>query len=149
MHLVLTRQIFLRYGGYALVVFWIYTFSIPTYRLLENVLLGRYYYFDDLPFYFFAFCIAPIIFASYLKALDSSSLKTEHSKVKLISLWIFLWIISGLLLFFGLAFLGALFQSFEGGPSNFIEFVFASIPFLLLGGFAYLSRFLYKTKKDW
>ena len=148
MQLVLTRQNFLRYGGYALVVFWIYTFSISTYRLLENVLLGRYYYFDDLPFYFFAFCIAPIILASYLDALDSS-LKAENSKVKLISLWIYLWIISGLLLFFGLVFFGALFQSFQGGPSNFIEFVFASIPFLLLGGFAYLSRFLYKTKKDW
>lgn len=146
---VLTRQIFLRYSGYALVVFWIYTSSMPTYRLLENVLLGRYYYFDDLPFYFFAFCIAPIIFASYLDALDSSSLKTENLKVKLIFLWIYLWLISGLLLFFGLAFLGALFESFQGGLSNFLEFVFASIPFLLLGGFAYLSRFLYKTKKDW
>ena len=50
---------------------------------------------------------------------------------------------------FWLGLLGALFQSFQGGPSNFIEFIFASIPFLLLGGFAYLSRFLYKTKKDW
>ena len=102
MQLVLTRQIFLRYGGYALVVLWIYTFSIPTYRVLENVLLGRYYYFDDLPFYFFAFCIAPIIFENYLEALDSSSQKTENSKVKLIALWIYLWIVSGLLLFFGL-----------------------------------------------
>ncbi len=149
MRLLMTRPIFFRFGGYALLLFWIYTFSVSTYELIENILLGKYYYFDDLPFYFLAFCIAPIIFANYLDALDSSSLKTENSKVKIFSLWIYLWFIASLFLFFGLAFLGALLQSFQGGPSNFLEFVFASIPFLLLGGFGYLSRFLYKTKKDW
>ena len=131
-------------AGIVLSLGWLYFYTLPTFRLLAEVLNKEPYYIDVVSFYLLPYAIAPFVAIRYLAGTTRSS-ESFTLQMKQWFMFLLLTCFALLQLFEGVAFASAFFSTFTVFELT-LEWLWLLLPIGFFAFFLVLVRFLLQTR---
>ena len=131
-------------AGIVLSLGWLYFYTLPTFRLVADVLNNEPYYIDIVSFYLLPYAIAPFVAISYLVGTTRSS-ESFTLQIKQWFMFLLLFCFALLQLFEGVAFASAFFSTFTVFEPT-IEWLWLLLPISFFTFFILLVHFLFQTR---